>query len=134
MKYSKGCSGNPAGRPVGIPDRRTKLRNLIEPDAPAVIAAVISQALAGDVQAARLVLEKVCPPLKADQEPRPLNVDLSGSPVDQGNAVLQAVAQGRISVEDGTAIMRGIADNMRVKEIIELEQRLEVLEALSSGR
>lgn len=128
MAFQKGISGCPTGRPPGLPDRRTKLRALLEPHAPALIERAVEAAMAGDIGAMRLCLERVCPPLRADSEPLQLDIDLSGEPVDQGKAVLQAATEGRISIDDATKLLQGISAQMRIIEIAELEKRLTLLE------
>lgn len=134
MAFQKGQSGNPAGRAKGIEDRRTKFRALLEPSAPALIQGAINAALAGDMTAMRLCLERICPALKPDRDAFPLEVDLSGSPVDQGKAALVAATEGRISIDDATQLLQGIAAQMRIVEISELEARLEALELASERR
>lgn len=131
MPFVKGKSGNPAGRAKGVPDRRTKLRGLLEPHAPALIERVLSAALAGDMIAMRLCLDRCCPALKPITQAEPINIDLSGSPVDQSRAVLQAVADGKIAIEEATQLLAGIASSMKILEVSELETRLEALEAVA---
>ena len=66
MPWAKGQSGNPAGRKRDshINAARVKLaRHLSE-----VIDAVILAALSGDMRAARLILERLIPPITADYE------------------------------------------------------------------
>ena len=66
MPWAKGQSGNPAGRKRDshINAARVKLaRHLSE-----VIDAVILAALNGDMRAARLILERLIPPITADYE------------------------------------------------------------------
>ena len=63
-KFEKGTSGNPNGRP---PKELTaqKLRALItEQDVSDILSAMVAQAKAGDIQAAKLILDKVLPSLK----------------------------------------------------------------------
>ena len=67
-KFEKGTSGNPAGRP---PSNMTaaKLRELITADdVQGILSAIIEQAKAGDIQAAKLILDRVLPPLKSTDE------------------------------------------------------------------
>lgn len=67
-KFMKGQSGNPAGRPKGIPDKRTQMRELFEPHAEALIDKAVQLALAGDTTALRMCLERIIPPMKASAE------------------------------------------------------------------
>ena len=61
MPFIKGVSGNPAGRPKGSTDRFSKYRRMVEKRMPDVIATVLEMALDGDLQAARLLLNRVWP-------------------------------------------------------------------------
>ena len=128
MPFVKGKSGNPAGRAKGVPDRRTKLRALLEPHVPELFARVLEAALAGDMVAMRLCLERVCPTLKPITQAEAIKVDLTGTPVEQSREVLMAISNGALTIEEATQLLAGIASSMKILEISELEKRLEALE------
>jgi hypothetical protein len=71
MTYQKGQSGNPAGRPPGIKDRRVELRELFQPKAKDLVAKAIEMALAGDTACLRLCIERVVPAMKSQDAPAP---------------------------------------------------------------
>ena len=60
-KFMKGCSGNPAGRPVGSTNKCTQFRELLEADLPALVSVLRDKALEGDMNAMRLLLERLVP-------------------------------------------------------------------------
>lgn len=128
MAFTKGISGNKAGRPPGRPDRRTKLRELLTPHAEHLIQTVVNAALAGDMTAARLCLDRCCPTLKPQTEPSPINIDMTGSPVEQSRAILAGVADGVIAIDEATQLLQGIAASMKILELTELDARIAALE------
>ena len=84
-------------------------------------------ALAGDVQAARLLLERALPPIKPVEQPQPLSLP-DGTLTEQGRAVLAAVAAGELAPGQGAALLGAIGTLARVAEVDELARRIEVLE------
>ena len=60
-KFTKGQSGNPAGRPVGSKNKCTQFRELLADDLPALASVLRDKALEGDMNAMRLVLERLVP-------------------------------------------------------------------------
>lgn len=52
VAFTPGSSGNPAGRPKGIADRRTSVRALLGPHLIGLANAQLAKALAGDSAAA----------------------------------------------------------------------------------
>ena len=60
-KFTKGQSGNPAGRPVGSKNKCTQFRELLEDDLPALVSVLREKALEGDMNAMRLMLERLVP-------------------------------------------------------------------------
>lgn len=67
-KFTAGRSGNPDGRPPGVPDRRTRFRELFENAAERLIKKLISRAADGDMQAMKLCIERIIPPLRSEDE------------------------------------------------------------------
>jgi hypothetical protein len=63
-KFTKGQSGNPAGRPVGSKNKCTQFRELLEDDLPALVSVLRTKALEGDMNAMRLLLERLVPKVR----------------------------------------------------------------------
>lgn len=60
-KFQVGCSGNPAGRPRGILDKRLKYRESLEAVAPLLIQEAVNRALSGNDQLLAVLLNKLIP-------------------------------------------------------------------------
>lgn len=130
-KWKPGQSGNPKGKPKGC-GAVQKLREAIGLHVPAVLERLRQQALDGDVQAARLLLERFIPPMKPVEQPSPLTLP-DGSLTDQGCAVLEAVGAGELAPGQGAQLITAIGALARVAEIDELEQRIKNLEEKHHG-
>ena len=124
--WKPGQSGNPKGRPPGAGEV-AKLRAAIAGQVPAILESLTTAALAGDVGAARLLLERVIAPLKAAEQAQALHLP-DGTLTDQGRAVLAAVASGELAPGQGAALLGAIGTLARVAEVDELARRIEVLE------
>lgn len=129
QSWKKGmASPNPKGRPRGIVDKRTRVTQALMDDAPAIARVIIDAALAGDVQAAGLVLSRVAPVLKAQAERVQFEFDPKVSVTEQAEAVLTAIASGEVSPDMGKQIIDAISALYGIKQIAELEERLAALE------
>lgn len=67
-RWKAGESGNPKGRAPGTGEV-ARLRESIAAHIPAIITQLVDKAREGDMQAARLLLERVLPPMKAIEQP-----------------------------------------------------------------
>lgn len=124
--WKPGQSGNPAGRPKGTGEV-SKLREAIKAHVPAIVERLTAQALEGDVQSARLLLERTIAPLKAVEPSQALALP-NGTLTEQGRAVLAAVAAGELAPGQGAALVSAIGALARVSEIDELAARVAALE------
>ena len=127
MKFRAGQSGNPAGKPKGAKARRTELRALLAPHAQELIDKVVALAKAGDTTALRILIDRLIPPIKARDESVVLG-NVEGKIVDQGMAILKAVAAGDISPDQAATLIQVIATQTRIIEANELERRIDLLE------
>jgi hypothetical protein len=131
-KWKPGQTGNPKGRPPGQSEITT-LRKSIMNDAPEILAGLVTAAKAGDVQAARLILERVLPPVKPMEQA--IELDLAGDTLtDQGRAVLSAVAAGVLAPAQGSQLIAAIGALARVAEIDELTGRIKKLEEAKNAK
>lgn len=131
-QFKKGQSGNPAGKPRGTRDKRTALRELLQPHAADLVAKAVELAKAGDTTALRICIDRCIPVIKAKDAPVDLP-ELTGSLAEQGAAVMRAMARGRITPDEANAVMQVISAQARIIEVDELEKRLAVLESKDDG-
>ncbi len=124
--WKPGQSGNPKGRPPGAGEV-AKLRAAIAGQVPAILQSLTAAALAGDVQAARLLLERTLPALKPAEQAQALHLP-DGTLTAQGRAVLAAVSAGELAPGQGAALLGAIGTLARVAEVDELARRIEALE------
>ena len=132
MPFKKGESGNLKGRPPGARDRRSTLRYGLLKEVPAILKTLAKAAKGGDIQSARLILERTLPALKSAAEP--LTLPAAVTPAAQGRTVLEALALGEITPTEAQAIMTTVAAQARVVEVEELTQRVQALEQALSGQ
>lgn len=131
-RWKTGESGNPKGRTPGTGEV-AKLRASISEHLPEIITQLVAKAKEGDAQAARLLLERVLPPVKAVEQPVELALPAGGLSA-QGAAIVQAVAAGTLAPGQGAALLSGLGALARIKEIDELEQRITNLEEQHHGK
>ena len=105
--WPKRTSGNPAGRPKGSRNKATlAAQELLDGEAEALTRKCVELALAGDITALRLCLDRILPPRKD----RPVRFEVPGpirSPRDLAAALdklIEAVAAGEITPSEGQAI------------------------------
>ena len=128
-KWQPGQSGNPQGRPPGTGEV-ARLRAGIAERVPQILDRLTEAALAGDVQAARLLLERVLPPVKAVE--LPIELPLSeGRPTEQARQLLAAAAGGALAPDQAVSLMGALAALARITETDELRERIERLEAVA---
>jgi hypothetical protein len=134
--FQKGRSGNPAGRRPGCRNRSALAAELLlDGEAEALTRRAIELALEGDTTALKLCLERIVPQRKS----RAVNFDLPTIDriEDLGGAigaVLQAASSGRLLLDEAAALVGMMESKRRAMETIDLEKRLQALEAESPGR
>jgi hypothetical protein len=100
---------------------------LFQPHKKELISKVIALALAGDMQAMRLVLDRLVPTMKAKDSPVAIG-KLEGSLSDQGRMVLNAMSAGDITPDEAATLMQAIGVQARIIAVDELERRVSAIE------
>jgi dihydrodipicolinate synthase/N-acetylneuraminate lyase len=132
MPFKKGQSGNPAGRPKGLRDRRAALRYKLTRQLPDILKTLAAAAKAGDIPAAKLILERTLPALKTAAET--LTLPAPETLAGQGRVVMEAVASGDISPDEALKLMQAVGAQLRIVEAEEMAKRIEALEQALSRR
>ncbi len=127
-RFKKGQSGNPKGKPPGTKSRMTKLREAIESDLPAILAALVMKAKDGDVGAANLLLSRCLPPLRPQSEVDEIPV-AGSSLAHRAEAIATSALAGELSPTVATEMMAMLGQQARILETAELADRIERLEA-----
>jgi hypothetical protein len=134
--FPKGQSGNPAGRREGSRNRASILaEQIMEDGAKSVVDAIMTAAAAGDMQAARIVMDRICPPRKSRTIRLDLPVVETAQDVLKALAVtVEAMGSGEIGPDEAATVAGVLEVKRRALETVEIEARLAALEARSEGK
>jgi hypothetical protein len=127
--FKPGQSGNPAGKPPGAKNRATVLaQSLFDGEAEALTRKIIDLAKAGDMQALKVCIDRLCPPMKAQTASVQVDILQTDSMSDIANAFIKAAADGRLPPDVAAQLVSAVGTLARVVEIDELKIRLAALE------
>jgi len=134
-KFKKGLSGNPEGRPAGLRNKASLLaEQLFAADIQTICSSVIEQAKIGNMQAAKLILDRILP----SKKDAPISLELSK--IETHNDILKAiacitkaVANGSITPLEGEALARIVDIHAKALELHQYEIRLVLLEKQAGG-
>ena len=134
QRWKPGQSGNPAGKKRGTLNKRTLAAQAIVDDAGAILDVVIARAKAGDMTAAALIVNRLIPTLRPRAERVHFTLDTRASLTEQGEQVLQAMADGELDPDTSKMILDSIGAFAGLKQIDELGARIESLERRASTK
>jgi Family of unknown function (DUF5681) len=132
--FAPGVSGNPDGRPKGSRNKSTlALEALLDGQAEALTQKAVDLALAGDITALRLCLDRILPA----RRDRPVSFKMV--PINTANdakaasaALLDAVAGGNLTPSEASEIGKLIDGYVKSIEVTEVLARLDRLEGKGS--
>jgi hypothetical protein len=127
--FTRGVSGNPAGRPVGSRNAATEIAQaLLDGEADALVRKCVELALEGNPAAMKLCVERLVPR-------RGRSVRLAMPPIASAadiapamGAIASAAAEGAITPYDGAELARIVESCVRALEVADFERRLKELE------
>jgi len=128
--FTPGVSGNPAGRPKGARNKSTlALETLLDGQAEALTQKAIDLALAGDMAALRLCLDRILPARKD----RPVSIEMPTIDTAEdakaaSAALLAAVAAGSLTPSEAAEIGKLVDSHVKAIETTEVLARLDKLE------
>jgi len=129
-RFRLGRSGNPAGKPKGTRNATTlALEALLDGQASALTQKAINLALAGDMAALRLCLDRILPPRKDS----PVAFDLPemktlNDAVPAMGALVKAVGDGDLTPTEAGELTKMVQAFAKIIETAELEERVRKLE------
>jgi Family of unknown function (DUF5681) len=129
-RFQKGRSGNPRGKAKGVRHRLTILaESLLEADAEEIVKAVIDAAKGGDMQACRLILERIIPPARDRAVAMKLPTLKTAADASRAMAAITgAVARGEITPGEAKDLASLVEAFTRIVEAKDHEERLAAIE------
>ena len=129
--FSKGQSGNPAGRPLGARNAATQIAEaMLDGEAEALTRKLVELALAGDPAMLKLAVERIVP-RRARTRPVALpEIATAADFVPAMGAITRAAAEGAITPFDAAELTRMVETALRVIETGDFDRRLREIERL----
>lgn len=121
--------GNP-GRPAGARHKTTVLaEKLMADDAEGIVHAVITAAKGGDMQAARIVMERMVPVRRGRPAPFKMPKAEGAAGISEAfRAVIGAMATGELTPDEASSVATVLEANRKALETAAFEERLQALE------
>lgn len=135
MKFEKGQSGNPDGRPRGSRNKATlAMEQLLDGEADAIGRKAIDLAKSGDTAALRLCMDRIIPA----RRDRPVMFELPkiekpADAVKASAAIVEAVADGTLTPAEAGELARVVEAFTRTVEAVDHDERISRLERHQKG-
>lgn len=126
-RFAPGNPGGP-GRPPGR-GPVAEMRLALATDLDKIIDKLKAQALAGDAQAIRIILDRVLPTLRPVDLPAVLALPVGGTLAEKAHAVVDSAAVGELAPTQAAQIITALGGVAKIVETTELVKRIEALEA-----
>lgn len=129
-KFQKGQSGNPNGKVKGTKNKATlAAEHFLKDELDNICRKLVEEALNGNLQAIKLVLDRVLPP-KKDREielrlPKLKNVN---DAVKAASAIVNAVSSSEITPSEGEILSKTVDAFVKAIHVYDLEKRIIELE------
>ena len=129
-RFKRGQSGNPRGKPKGAKNKSTlAAERLLEGSLDRICKRIEEEALNGNMQAAKMILDRFLPCRKD----RTIRIDLPQIKTHDDvlsviGCIVNAVGNGEISPSEGESLSRTIDMYSKALEAHELELRLSAIE------
>ncbi|MDR1922239.1 MAG: DUF5681 domain-containing protein [Candidatus Adiutrix sp.] len=124
-RFVKGQSGNPAGKPKGAVNPQLKM---LREAADQILPTLVAEALAGNMRAVELILDRAIPRAKPQTMPEPFELPEVGL-LDQVQAIMKQTAAGELSASVAGEIAALITAAGRIEEIDVLRDEVAALKA-----
>jgi Family of unknown function (DUF5681) len=125
--FKKGQSGNPTGKQPGTTSR-ARFRKLVDTDLPGIVQTLVTNAKAGDTQAAKVLLDRLIPALKPTTDA--LSLKSTGTLAERGEAIITAMTSGKVTPDQAKSAMDVILAQSHLVDQTEVLTRITQLEAL----
>ncbi|MGE4572944.1 DUF5681 domain-containing protein [Parachlamydia sp.] len=129
-KFRKGQSGNPQGKAKGTKNRATlAAEQVLQSDLDNICHKLIEEALTGNIQAIRLVLDRVLP-IKRDRDIkiRLPKLQTTDDAVKAMSLIIESVSCGNITPSEGEAMSKVVDAFMKAIQVYDVEKRVVKLE------
>jgi hypothetical protein len=129
-KFQKGQSGNPKGKTRGTKNNATlAAEELLRGELNGICRRLIEEALEGNMQAIKLVLDRVLPARKNPTVPISLpKLNSSSDALNALSVITDAVGTAEISPDEGEVLPRIVNSYVKALEVYDFEKRLTALE------
>lgn len=129
-RFRKGKSGNPQGKPKGARHKASMMAEMLfEEEIETVCHQVINQAKEGNLQAAKIILDRLLPPKKD----RPINFKLpiiqnAADALKAGRLICHAVGTGELTPVEAESLSKVVEIQAKNIELYDFGLRLETIE------
>ena len=129
VKFAKGQSGNPQGRPRGIKDKRILFAEILDSHKDTLFDKALELALAGNEQMLKLLLDRILP-AKPKDNPLPEIGRLDGNIAEQCNKVMKLIANGIITPDEGNSLLSALTAKTKLVELNDVFKELAELKKM----
>ena len=131
-RFAPGNKASP-GRPPGR-GAVAEMRDALAADLGGIIDTVRAKAMAGDMQAAMIILDRLVPSLRPVEIPTAVSMPAGATLAGQAQAVIDAAAAGELAPSQAAQIVTALGGVAKIIEATELLKRIEALESLTAVR